>query len=208
MELDGPAAASPTDPVPEDPAVSTMPSQDEMSGMEMPEMGMPGSEVDAAGEGSQANAQPEAMAADLPASAADHLEAHQEAPSEDHPASTEPDQTSVAETSPASPFPEVPHSEKTEATLSEAEATQPTEQSPEPGSVLSVATPDLGTMSEAAASSETPQLARIDGPETMARPDRSQSVLSLLEKTTVLPTHIQADVANCAAELRALLTAR
>ncbi|WP_083098232.1 hypothetical protein [Pseudophaeobacter leonis] len=74
-------------------------------------------------------------------------------------------------------------------------------------------TSDLAAQPDAAAppespEAETPEIAEINEAETSAQPDWSQSILSLLDQTTVLPTHIQADVANCAAELRALLTAR
>ena len=48
---------------------------------------------------------------------------------------------------------------------------------------------------------------QAETPEEAPEPDRSATVLALLARTTHLPAHTKADVADCAAELRAILAA-
>ncbi len=210
MELDAPVgspAAASEDTGNVHAAAASSPSQDETSegGMPeiMPDMEMSDADVVPAAEAAQLfdeeNAQPEIASADLTVSPQEELEIQQLAASDDPLAGTEPDQSPVAEDPSAlSPFPAEP--------------------SPETGSELAVEAPDLAALPDAAAppespepeppEPESPEIAEINAAKTPAQPDWSQSILSLLDQTTVLPTHIQADVANCAAELRALLAAR
>lgn len=215
MALDTPVdaspveAAAPAEPVAEEPTVATMPSQDEISEVSTPELAMTDADVAPVEDAMQLDTQPETETIVSPASAAENITAAPAAASEGNLASTEADQTLMAETTvPASSLPDEPVTDRTDTPSAEAGVAYPTEQSAELGAIQSLEAPDLETLPGAALSAETPQFSEMHIADATMSPDRSQNILSLLEKTTVLPTHIQADVANCADELRALLAAR